>query len=76
MSKSLNTKENSSSMNLEQATTYLKKINEWESVWRFDRNTILGWANFLKDREKYDDVSTAAKDKRSTKTTRRVSSAL
>jgi hypothetical protein len=41
-----------SSMSLEQATTYLKKIGEWESVWRFDRDTILGWANFLKNKEK------------------------
>ena len=60
-------------MNLEQATTYLKKINEWESVWRFDRNTILGWANYLKNREKYDDVSTDSKNKRTTKSIKRVS---
>ena len=61
-------------MNLEQATTYLKKIGEWENVWRFDRNTIIGWANFLKNKEKNDDVSTKSTDKRITKTTRRVSS--
>ncbi len=38
-------------MNLEQATTYLKKMGEWESVWRMDRDTILKWAEFLKNRE-------------------------
>ena len=62
------------SMNLEEATTYLKKIGEWESAWRFDRDTIIGWANFLKNKEKNDDVSTKSTDKRTTKTTRRVSS--
>ena len=38
-------------MTLEEATSYLKKIGEWESVWRFDREIILGWANFLKNKE-------------------------
>ena len=44
------------SMNLEQATAFLKKVNEWESVWRFDRDTIIGWANFLKSKEKKEQI--------------------
>lgn len=39
-------------MNLEQATDYLKSEGEWESVWRLDRETIIKWAIFLKNREK------------------------
>jgi hypothetical protein len=50
--KPLNYKEPNKPMAMEEATTYLKKIGEWESVWRFDRETILGWANYLKEREK------------------------
>lgn len=45
------TKTSNSSMNLEEATSYLKKIGEWESASKFNRETILKWANFLKDRE-------------------------
>jgi hypothetical protein len=37
-------------MNLEEATTYLKKIKEWESASKFDRQTIIGWAEFLKNK--------------------------
>jgi hypothetical protein len=35
-------------MTLEEATTLLKKLGEWESVWRLDRETILAWAEHLK----------------------------
>lgn len=35
-------------MTLEEATTLLKKLGEWESVWRLDRETILAWAEYLK----------------------------
>lgn len=38
-------------MNLEQATVFLKKIGEWESAAKFDRETIIKWAVFLKERE-------------------------
>lgn len=76
MNKPLNYKDPNSSMTLEEATTYLKKIGEWESAWRFNRETILGWANYLKNKEKNDDVSTAAKDKRTSRTTRRASNTL
>ena len=73
MKKPLNYKDPDASMNLEESTTYLKKIGEWESVWRFDRETISGWANFLKNKEKNNDVSTDSKNKRTTKSIRRVS---
>ena len=39
-------------MNLEEATTFLKKMGEWETVWRMERDTIIKWANFLKERER------------------------
>jgi hypothetical protein len=35
-------------MTLDEATNYLKKIKEWESAVKFDRNTIIAWAEFLK----------------------------
>ena len=35
-------------MTLEEATTLLKKLGEWDSVWRMDRETILAWAEHLK----------------------------
>lgn len=38
-------------MNLDEATTFLKKMGEWDSVWRMERDTIIKWANFLKERE-------------------------
>lgn len=43
--------ESTKPMNLEEATKYLKKIHEWESVCRLDRDTVLKWAEFLKNRE-------------------------
>jgi hypothetical protein len=46
------TKSSAVNMNLEEATTFLKKIGEWESAWRMERDTIIKWANFLKEREK------------------------
>ena len=58
-----------SSMNLEQATVYLKKVGEWESVWKLDRDTILGWANFLRSREKSENVPKKHISRKSTKTT-------
>ena len=39
-------------MNLDEATTFLKKMGEWDSVWRMERDTIIKWANFLKERER------------------------
>jgi hypothetical protein len=38
-------------MTIEEATAYLKSIDEWESVWRLERETILKWAEFLKERK-------------------------
>lgn len=35
-------------MTLEEATIYLKTIKEWESAVKFDRETIIAWAEFLK----------------------------
>lgn len=49
--KPLNHKDPAAPMNLEEATKYLKKVGEWESVWRLDRETMIKWANFLKNRE-------------------------
>jgi hypothetical protein len=43
-------KEPPSKMTLEQATVYLKKLGEWESSWKFDRQTIIKWAEFLKSK--------------------------
>ena len=48
----LTTKSSAVNMNLEEATTFLKKIGERESAWRMERETIIKWANFLKEREK------------------------
>jgi hypothetical protein len=39
-------------MSLQEATTLLKKLGEWETVWHLDRDTIIKWASFLKEREK------------------------
>lgn len=44
-------KETKVSMTLEQATDYLKKLNEWESARKFDRETIIKWAEFLKSKK-------------------------
>lgn len=46
--KPLNYKNPSNNMSLEEATEYLKKIGEWESVWRLERDTIIKWAEFLR----------------------------
>jgi len=35
-------------LTMEEATTYLKKIGEWDSVARLERKVILDWAEFLK----------------------------
>jgi hypothetical protein len=35
-------------MTMEEATKLLKKLGEWESVWKMDRQTILAWAEYLK----------------------------
>lgn len=35
-------------MTLEEATIFLKKLGEWDSVWRLERETILAWAEYLK----------------------------
>ena len=43
-------------MTMEEATNYLKKMGEWESVWRLDRDTIVKWAEYLlvhEERKKY-----------------------
>lgn len=37
-------------LSLEEATLYLKKIKEWESAVKFDRETIIAWASFLKNK--------------------------
>lgn len=37
-------------LSLEEATNYLKKIKEWESACKFDRETIIAWAEFLKNK--------------------------
>jgi hypothetical protein len=49
--KPLNFKDPSKPMDLEEATTLLKKLGEWDSVYNLDRETILKWAEFLKRRE-------------------------
>jgi hypothetical protein len=35
---------------LQEAETYLRKVNEWNSVNKMDRETIMNWANFLKNK--------------------------
>jgi hypothetical protein len=35
---------------LEQAETFLRKLDEWYHVSRMDREIILNWANFLKNK--------------------------
>lgn len=35
---------------MEEATAYLKKIKEWDSVSNMDRETIIKWAQFLKNK--------------------------
>jgi len=36
---------------LQDAETYLRKVDEWNSVKQMERQTILDWANFLKGKE-------------------------
>lgn len=48
-------------MNLEEATAYLKKIGEWETVLKMEREVILNWANFLKEREEKQNKTTKKK---------------
>lgn len=43
-------KETKETMTLEEATNFLKKLNEWESARKFDRETIIKWAEFLKNK--------------------------
>jgi len=43
-------KEKPEQMTLEEATNFLKKLNEWESARKFDRETIIKWAEFLKNK--------------------------
>jgi len=38
-------------MTMDEAIVYLKSIKEWESVWKLERDTILKWAEFLKNKE-------------------------
>lgn len=37
-------------LSLEEATIFLKKIKEWDSAAKFDRATIIAWAEFLKNK--------------------------
>ena len=46
--KPLNYKDPEQPMTMEEATTYLKKLGEWEGVWHLERETIIKWAEFLK----------------------------
>ena len=47
----MNEPKNKTSFTLEEAINYLKKLDEWVSVQRLERDLIIAWANFLKDRE-------------------------
>jgi hypothetical protein len=49
--KPLNYKDPEASMTMEEATTFLKKLGEWEGIWHMDRDTIIKWAEFLKKKE-------------------------
>ena len=49
--KPLNYKDPAKPMSMAEATEYLKKIGEWDSVWKLDRDLILKWAEFLKNKE-------------------------
>jgi len=61
MAKPLNFRDPEAPMSLEAATTYLKKMNEWESVVSLDRDTIIKWAEFLKNRESTEHKAPARK---------------
>ena len=60
----MNEPKNKTSFTLEEAINYLKKLDEWVSVQRLERDLIIAWANFLKDRE----LSVEKKVEDSTKT--------
>ena len=49
--KPLNYKDPEAPMTMEEATTLLKKLGEWEGIWHMDRDTIIKWAEFLKKKE-------------------------
>lgn len=49
--KPLNSKDAKTPMSMEEATTLLKSLGEWESVWNMERDTIIKWAEFLKKKE-------------------------
>lgn len=44
-------RESTSKMTLLQAEKYLRKIDEWHSVSHLNRELVLKWAEFLKNRE-------------------------
>ena len=60
----MNEPKNKTSFTLEEAINYLKKLDEWVSVQRLERDLIIAWANFLKKRE----LSVEKKVEDSTKT--------
>ena len=37
-------------LTMEEATAYLKQIKEWDTVAKMDRETIIKWAEFLKNK--------------------------
>ena len=49
--KTTNEEEDQSIKNLQEAETYLRKNDEWNSVKNMDRQIIINWANFLKNKE-------------------------
>jgi hypothetical protein len=49
------------SMTMSEATEYLKSIKEWDSVWKLERELIIKWAEFLKQRELEEKKSTRKK---------------
>jgi hypothetical protein len=38
-------------MSMDDAITYLKKMDEWDAIRNMDRETVIKWASFLKNRE-------------------------
>lgn len=49
--KTKKTKKNQESLSLSEAEQFLRKIEEWHSVSHLDRDTIIKWAEFLKNKE-------------------------
>lgn len=49
MTKELIKKTKKPEMTIEEATTYLKSVDEWHSSKVFDSQTIIKWATFLKN---------------------------